>query len=112
VVLWVEDATTTGPTVVAEHTPKNSSVIIVKNKADLLTASASPQVADEVAVSALTGQGLDRLCQRIVEQLIPVPPVRGEAVIFTQRQEQAVREAATALSSGDGRVATTWLRRL
>lgn len=111
-VLWVKDATTTGPPVVTEHIPKNSSVIIVKNKADLLPASASQQVADEVVVSALTGQGLDRLCQRIVEQLVPVPPARGEAVVFTQRQEQAIQEAATALSSGDGRRAATWLRSL
>lgn len=111
-VLGVEDATTTGLTVVAEHTPKNSSVIIVKNKADLLPASASLPVVDELVVSALTGQGLDRLCQRIVEQLMPFPPARGEAVIFTQRQEQAIQEAATALSSGDGRLAVTWLRSL
>ena len=111
-VLWVEDATTTDPTVVTEHIPKNSSVIIVKNKADLLTASASPQAADEVVVSALTGQGLDHLCQHIVQQLIPFPPVRGEAVIFTQRQEHAIQEAATALSSGDSRLAAKWLRSL
>lgn len=111
-VLWVEDATTTATTVVTEHIPKNVSVIIVKNKTDLLTASASPQVADVLAVSALTGQGLDRICRRIVQQLIPFPPVRGEAVIFTPRQEHAVQEAAIALSSGDSRLAVTWLRSL
>ena len=111
-VLWVEDATTTDSTVVTEHIPKSSSIIIVKNKADLLPASALLQEADELAVSALTGQGLNRLCQRIIEQLIPVPPVRGEAVIFTQRQEQAIQEAATALAAGDSSLAVTWLRSL
>jgi tRNA modification GTPase len=107
-VLWVEDAT-----VARVARPRLCvGVLAVKNKADLLPEGVMSQGADTIAVSALTGQGLDRLCQRIVQQLVPFSPVRGEAVIFTQRQEHAIQEAATALSSGDSRLAITWLRSL
>ena len=85
-------------------------VLAVMNKADLLPSSEVSLDADAIAVSALTGQGLDELCQRILQQLVPTPPKRGEAVIFTPRQEQTFREAAAALAAGDSALAVMWLR--
>jgi tRNA modification GTPase len=84
-VLWVEDATERAE---VAHPRLCVGVLVVKNKADLLPAGAIPSDSDALAVSALTGQGLDKLCQRIVEQMLPIPLAPGEGVIFTQRQEQ------------------------
>ena len=80
------------------------------NKADLLPSSEVSLDTDAIAVSALTGQGLDQLCSRIVQQLVPTSPLRGEAVVFTSRQEQIFREAAAALAAGDSALAVMWLR--
>ena len=52
---------------------------------------------DPVRVSALTGQGLETLEERLVERLFgPVPPP-GEAVVFTARQRDAIARARAAL---------------
>jgi tRNA modification GTPase len=110
-VLWVEDATETiGPE--GARPRLGVSILVVKNKADLLSAGAAAKGTDEVAVSALTGQGLDQLCQCIVQRLVPSSPMRGEAIVFTARQEHAIREAAAALSADNRMLAVTWLRSL
>jgi len=114
-VLWVEDATEThgtDPRVARPQLCVGVLELVLRNKADLLPSSATPQTADAIAVSALTGQGLDQLCQQIVQRLIPTPPTRGEAVLFTARQENTVREAAAALSAGNRAEAVALLRSL
>lgn len=110
-ILWVEDASA-APADSRARPSVGSEVLtlIVKNKADLLPAGELQPDAGTVAVSALTGRGLDELCRQVVRRLIPAPPTPGEAVLFTSRQEVAVREAATALSSGDSALAATLLR--
>ncbi len=108
-VLWVEDAAATISDRVAR--PRLCvGVLAVMNKADLLPSSEVSLDTDAIAVSALTGQGLDQLCSRIVQQLVPTSPLRGEAVVFTSRQEQIFREAAAALAAGDSALAVMWLR--
>lgn len=112
-VLWVVDATETMSDAVAR--PRlcvGVNALVVKNKADLLPAGTAPQNSTAVFVSALTGQGLDRLCQRIVQQLVPAPPSRGEAMTFTHRQEQSIREAAAALAANKPDQAAALLRSL
>ncbi|MCE9527461.1 MAG: 50S ribosome-binding GTPase [Planctomycetales bacterium] len=114
-VLWVEDATRTADTDPRVARPRlcvGVLELVVRNKADLLPIGAPPQTADAIAISARTGQGLDQLCQQIIQRLIPAPPTRGEAILFTARQENAVREAAAALSSGNSQVAAALLRSL
>ncbi len=107
-VLWVEDATSAS----VACPQLGVGVLIVRNKSDLLPPGVSFTDRDLLGVSALTGQGLDQLCQRIVQQLVPTVPARGEAVLFTPRQEQAIQNAVTALSAGDSRLAVAWLRSL
>ena len=87
-------------------------VLVVKNKADLLPADSIAVEADSIAVSALTGFGIDDLCSLIVQRLIPISPLRGEAILFTPRQELAVREAGDAWRAGMTTEALTRLRSL
>jgi tRNA modification GTPase len=78
--------------------PANIPVIVVCNKADLL--SAGQPAANEpggLLVSARTGAGLERLCRQIVRLLVPILPERGEAIPFTQRQQHALQTAIAAL---------------
>ncbi|MFN0019856.1 MAG: GTP-binding protein [Pirellulaceae bacterium] len=114
-VLWVEDATATAspdPRVARPQVCAGVLELVVRNKADLIQSRPPLQTVDAIAISALTGQGLDQLCQQIIQRLIPAPPTRGEAILFTSRQENAVREAAAALSSGNSAVAAALLRSL
>lgn len=113
-ILWVEDASAALAASRRARPCVGDGVLtlIVKNKTDLLPAGEVPQDAGTIAVSALTGQGLDELCRQVVQRLLPVPPVPGEAVLFSSRQEVAVREAAAALSSGNSALAAALLRSL
>lgn len=68
--------------------------LLVISKADV--AAAGRRVPDgAVAVSAVTGEGLERLAARIVERLVPEdvadPGLLAAAVPFTDRQVEALR---------------------
>ncbi len=68
--------------------------IVVANKCDLPHAEPAP--AGAVAVSALTGEGIGRLKQRIVELIAPEAEA-GAGFITNIRHEHRLREAAAAL---------------
>ena len=83
--------------------PPNVPLIVAENKVDLLPAGGGPAARpDSLFLSALTGKGLEPLCQQIVRILVPNPPERGEAVPFTQ-QQQALRNAVAALENSQTR---------
>jgi len=78
------------------------SRLVVLNKADLGLAPWARGLADALAVSARSGEGLDRLCRRLVHALV------GEAryqprrpVVFTHRQADLLRQARSAAHAGD-----------
>ena len=58
--------------------PAESNVIVCYNKMDLAGIPVLTEAA--VAVSALTGEGIERLLEKIVRRLVPHPPKPGEAV--------------------------------
>jgi len=73
--------------------------ILVGTKADLARAGdVSPDV--DVATSAVTGQGLDELVERILAALGFHWPAEGTAVPFTRRQAEALRAARDAMGRG------------
>jgi len=110
-VLSVQDATTSAGMRVPR--PRlGVGVLVVKNKVDLLPAAPIAVDGDSIAVSALTGFGIDNLCRQIIQRLVPIAPLRGEAILFTPRQEQAVREGIDALRVGLTSEALTRLRSL
>ncbi len=65
--------------------------ILVLNKIDLLEAGAhgmrpegDSAVVDAVCVSAMTGEGIEQLLERIARRLVPDPPLPLEAVPLTE----------------------------
>jgi tRNA modification GTPase len=78
----------------------------VLNKSDL-PAVISPELIEEktgrrpVVVSAASGAGLGDLEERIIGAAYPQIPARGEAVLFTLRQERLVKAALQAAASKD-----------
>jgi tRNA modification GTPase len=71
------------------------------NKIDLPPAWDLNQAQDAVRVSALTGEGLDDFCRRIVRELVPEAPSPGQAVPFTAELCDRVAEAWVDCSAGD-----------
>ena len=60
------------------------------NKSAVTGASAAGRM---IFASALTGQGLDELRARIIEELIPNPPQITSPLLFTERQLRLARRA-------------------
>jgi tRNA modification GTPase len=73
--------------------------LIVHNKTDI---SRPPQDGrpSGIETSALTGQGIDLLCQAIAHTLVPDPPPSGAAVPFTFQQVASLRAVLDALKAG------------
>ena len=78
----------------------------VLNKSDL-AAAIEPGLIEEktgcrpVLVSAASGAGLHELEERILEAAYPHLPAKGEAVLFTLRQERLVKAALQAAERKD-----------
>jgi tRNA modification GTPase len=95
-VVWVEDSLTrTGPA--AARPSLSHPVIEVMNKGDLQPRTQLP--AQRLVTSAITGCGIDRLVNAIVEQLVPRSPYVGEAVLFTVEQVDRLRQVRYAVAS-------------
>ncbi|MEO8497914.1 MAG: GTPase [Planctomycetota bacterium] len=87
--------------------PKALAVI---NKCDLQEVARGGR--DFLATSALTGDGVPELTQRIVKQLVCHELVPGEAVPFTARQLHAIEAARQAIDNGQLTVAIASLEDL
>jgi tRNA modification GTPase len=53
-----------------------------------------------LAVSSLSGQGIDELCSHIATQLVPHPPQPDEGVPINDRQTQLLMQALDVVTSG------------
>jgi tRNA modification GTPase len=78
----------------------------VLNKSDLPAAIPSELIEKKtgcrpVVVSAASGAGLSELEERILEAVYPQMPAKGEAVLFTLRQERLVKAALQAAKRKD-----------
>jgi len=114
-VLWVYDATQgddQDSSLIAASIPSKTSMLSVYNKVDLLPPGTDAPAGDGVRISALTGQGIEQFCEQVARRLVPKPPGRGDAVVFTQRQEHAVRTAIAALLAGNPNEAVAALQSL
>ncbi len=124
-VLWVLDAAELGPRDVAgvgamaERAVQQeagghvaSAPLVVLNKIDLVGPSPAPLPPNVAAVSALTGDGLERLLAAMSQRLVPEPPAEGQAVLFTERQVAWVRAAQRCVDAGDGTGAARALAQL
>ena len=78
----------------------------VLNKSDLPAAIPAAAIEKEtgcrpVLVSAASGAGLEELEERILRAVYPQMPAKGEAVLFTLRQERLVKAALQAAERKD-----------
>lgn len=79
--------------------------LLAVTKSDLPAAFEDDEVGTgtrPIRLSALTGEGLALLREEILQRLAPEGvPGDGEAVIFTRRQEEALRKVLEAVRAGD-----------
>jgi len=82
------------------QTAWSAPVLKLVNKIDLPPAWPSTSVDPDLCISALRGEGIDLLCDRIATRLVPHPPSRGDALVFTAQQQQMLARAHVDLSDG------------
>lgn len=85
--------------------------LVVFNKSDLGGAPLEGP-SDGRRVSALTGEGIDKLSGVIADRLVPRPPLPGQAVPFLEEQVTVLQAAAEAIAEGDLRRAAEGMRRM
>ncbi len=73
--------------------------LLVLNKIDRISDPNLP--GDLIATSATTGAGIDSLLAAIATALVPVFPASGAAVLFSDRQQEAVRAALEFCQAGE-----------
>jgi tRNA modification GTPase len=76
-VLWVVDATGS-----RELPPPTANTLIVFNKTDVATVPAE-ESPTAIRVSAVTRAGIETLIESIVAAVVPIPPLPGEPVPYT-----------------------------
>jgi tRNA modification GTPase len=85
--------------------------VVVLNKSDLGIAPWAAAMADAVRCSAVTGQGIEALGERIVADLVgETRTVPGRAVVCTERQAVLLRAALEQLERGDAAAARERVR--
>ena len=87
-------------------------VVPVANKSDLPPAWPTDPVPGALPVSALHGDGLDDLVDRLAAALVPCPPEPGAPVVFDARQMPILDRVRRALGAGAAHDATRLLREL
>jgi tRNA modification GTPase len=92
----------------ADPAPSSAAMIGVMNKSDLLSAG-EPLDRDQIATSALTGDGIERLWARIAEQLAGALPAPAQPAALNDRQ---ARLLAAISQAEDADTLTARLREL
>ena len=88
-----------------------SRAIRVHNKVDCLPLCLEGRPPG-IHASAMRGDGLEVLIERLTQDLVPSPPPSGAAVPFTPEQGEAVREAYRTVAAGHAGRASAILTRL
>ncbi|HNP35791.1 MAG TPA: tRNA uridine-5-carboxymethylaminomethyl(34) synthesis GTPase MnmE [Woeseiaceae bacterium] len=100
-VLWLQDATDSQPDPTAADLPGDVPVLVLRNKSDLagFAPGDSDSVNDVLCISALTGEGLDELRERI-KQLAGYRHEGEGAFTARQRHVEALQLAAAHFAAG------------
>ena len=75
--------------------------LVVANKSDLPDATGGALPQQSLVVSALTGDGVDRLASAILGRLVPEVPEPGTAVPVSSRMVECLEAAEGAVAAGD-----------
>jgi tRNA modification GTPase len=94
VVLWTMDAT--DPIAPGPELTDDPRVIPIVNKSDLLSSQVSDTRPKGVLISAATGEGVDRLLERL-GGMLSGSPVNGGTFISRERHRLGLMDAAAAL---------------
>jgi tRNA modification GTPase len=99
-VLWVYDATQGCEESALQDIPAGIPVTLIRNKIDLLAADERAQAfgTDEIAISARTGEGLDRLNQHIKARAGVDSMIEG-AFVARRRHLEALERGLSQLES-------------
>jgi tRNA modification GTPase len=73
--------------------------VIARNKSDLLPSQSTPDEPDSLLTSALTGEGLEALRERILALLNASGSIATSGVLNSLRQQEAVQTALDALAA-------------
>ncbi len=98
-VLWVVDATAADSPTPDADACAALRLLVIANKCDLPT---TQQVAADLMISALTGDGIASLCTLISCRLVPVPPSPGTAVPIQPSQVALLRQLRESLPGSGG----------
>ncbi|MEB3299652.1 MAG: tRNA uridine-5-carboxymethylaminomethyl(34) synthesis GTPase MnmE [Candidatus Sericytochromatia bacterium] len=82
--------------------------LVVRTKADLLPEGVEPEAPCDVLVSALTGQGLQRLQDVLVARVAPRQDRAGEGILVHARHRAALERAISGLDEATGILAEGW----
>ena len=83
----------------AQHWP---TALHIFNKSDLVDRAAGQHpLAGVFATSATLGWGIDELTHEITKRLVPVVPIPGQAVPFTDRHVELLSGVHQLLTAGD-----------
>ncbi len=105
-VVFVFDATQPWKAELESLLSERPGAIVLHNKSDLLSPSATsdnslPDRPSGLLTSALSGQGIESLVERIIRHLIPSSPLSGIAIPFRSSQVALLREALAAAQRCD-----------
>jgi tRNA modification GTPase len=101
-VLWVYDATRGPETTGLADIPPGVPVTRVRNKIDLLEAQAQDEVSDpnDIALSALTGEGLDRL-NGLIKARAGIDAMAEGAFVARRRHLESLEQGLAHLQSAE-----------
>ncbi len=97
-VLWVEDCSLVEAAI--PQYVQEKKILTVKNKIDLLPSMTLSLGTDSIAISAMTGLGMDNLMARIIQIFIPEKPRPCAAVAFYPMLKLALEKSIELLDKG------------
>ena len=110
-IVWLLDSTEAEPVWPTDDVVSSTKLLLVKSKIDLPAAAWVSTTSHEVlAISTITGDGIDTLIAQIVSRLVPIVPEPNEAVPYSPRIADALLAATVCLSDARADEAVAILR--
>ncbi len=98
-IIWLLDSTETEPVWTTDDAVSTTKLLLVKSKIDLPAAAWASTTSHEVlAISTITGDGINTLIAQIVARLVPIVPEPDEAVPYSSRATDTLLAASVCLS--------------
>ncbi len=110
-IVWLLDSTEVEPVWPTDDVVSSTKLLLIKSKIDLPAAAwVSTTSHDVLAISTITGDGIDTLIAQIVARLVPIVPEPDEAVPYSSRTADALIAASVCLSESRADEAVAILR--